>query len=115
MVLLAALYAALTRYTGQTDLVVGMPLDRRTPPLRGVVGRFANTVALRADTSGDPTVRELLARVRRVCAEASEHADLPFEQVQAAVGRPFRVLLAPGEPAHRPDVDRHARRVPLPR
>src|SRR5262245_65157199 len=41
---------------------------------------FLNLVVLRSDLSGDPTFRELLERIRRVCIDAFAHQDLPFEK-----------------------------------
>ena len=106
MVMLAALNIVLTRYTGQTDIVVAMPVARRTRELQGAVGMFANTVALRTDTSGNPTVRELLARVRAVCTGAFQNADLSFDAAAATVERApsdghkplFQVMFVPEEP-----------------
>ncbi|HET8641242.1 MAG TPA: amino acid adenylation domain-containing protein [Pseudonocardiaceae bacterium] len=105
MLLLAALSATLTRYSGQTDIVIGMPVARRTRELQGAVGMFANTVALRIDTSGNPTVPELLGRVRKVCMAAFENADLSFEAAAATVQRErnvshnplFQVMYVPGD------------------
>src|SRR5690349_18746447 len=67
MILLAALDVLLHRYTGLDDIAVGTPIANRTDvEAEKVVGLFANTLVLRADLSGDPTVRELLRRVRDV-------------------------------------------------
>ncbi|HEX2091291.1 MAG TPA: amino acid adenylation domain-containing protein [Longimicrobiaceae bacterium] len=82
MVLLAAFSALLSRYTGEEDIVVGSPIANRTrPELEGLIGLFANTLAVRVDTSGDPTFRELLSRVRESVFEDFAHQDLPFERL----------------------------------
>ncbi|HWA25816.1 MAG TPA: MupA/Atu3671 family FMN-dependent luciferase-like monooxygenase [Lacunisphaera sp.] len=82
MTLLAGFKAVLHRYTGQTDLVVGSPLaGRDSAETEAVVGFFINTVLLRTDLSGDPTVAELLARVREVSLGAFEHREMPYEKL----------------------------------
>ncbi|MGZ3610793.1 MAG: non-ribosomal peptide synthetase, partial [Ktedonobacteraceae bacterium] len=82
MILLAAFDILLQRYTGQEDLVVGTSIDNRTQKeFEGLIGCFANSLALRSNVSGNPQFRELLVRVRKVCLEAYAHIDLPFEQL----------------------------------
>jgi amino acid adenylation domain-containing protein/non-ribosomal peptide synthase protein (TIGR01720 family) len=82
MTLLTAFQILLSRYSGQKQFVVGTSIaNRNRLDIEGVVGFFVNTLALRADLSGEPCVRELLARVRRVCVDGQVHQDLPFEQV----------------------------------
>jgi non-ribosomal peptide synthetase component F len=82
MVLLAAFQVFLGRYSGQADFAVGSAVaNRNRPELKELIGFFVNTLALRADLSGDPTVRELLARVRDTALEAFAHQDLPFEKL----------------------------------
>jgi amino acid adenylation domain-containing protein len=86
MVLLAAFAAALARFSGQEDLLIGTPAANRTAPgAADVVGLFAETLVLRADTSGDPTVRELLARVRQACLDAYAAPDVAFETLVEAM------------------------------
>ncbi|HVB38237.1 MAG TPA: amino acid adenylation domain-containing protein, partial [Vicinamibacterales bacterium] len=87
MTLSACLCAVLSRYTRQTDLVVGTAIANRTEPeLQDLVGLFVNTVPLRVDVSGDPSFAELVERVRRTCLDAYDHSDVPFELiVDAAV------------------------------
>ncbi|MNO48635.1 Dimodular nonribosomal peptide synthase [compost metagenome] len=46
-----------------------------------MVGLFINTLVLRTDTSGEPSFRELLARVRKINLEAYEYQDMPFERL----------------------------------
>jgi amino acid adenylation domain-containing protein len=82
MVLLAAFDALVYRYTGQADIVVGTPVaGRNRPETEGLIGYFTNTLALRSDVSGNPTYRELLARVRHMALAAYENQDLPFEKL----------------------------------
>ena len=92
MVLLAAFETLLFRYTGQDDIVVGMPIaNRNRAETEDIIGLFANTLALRTDLSGDPTFIELLARVREVALNAYAHQDAPFEKLVEML-RPERSL-----------------------
>ena len=82
MLLLAAFEVGLSRYTGQTDFAVGTPIaNRGRPELEILVGMFANTLALRADVSGQPSFRALLQRVRERTLAAFTNPDLPFERL----------------------------------
>jgi non-ribosomal peptide synthetase component F/acyl carrier protein len=82
MVMLAAWQALLARWSGQDDVLVGTPIaSRTTPDVEPLIGYFANTLVLRGDLSGDPTFRELVARVREATLGAYEHQDLPFEKL----------------------------------
>ncbi|QRK05609.1 amino acid adenylation domain-containing protein [Archangium violaceum] len=92
MTFLAAYQALLARYSGQTDFVVGSPIiGRNRREVEGLVGCFLNTLALRMDTSGDVSFRELLGRVRKTCVAAFAHQDMPFEQLVDAL-QPVRDL-----------------------
>lgn len=90
---LLALYEILLHhYSGQTDIVVGTPVANRSQvELESLIGMFVSTVVLRTDLSGNPTFREVLARVRDTLLEAHEHQDYPFEQVVELL-RPDRSL-----------------------
>lgn len=89
---LAAFKTLLFRYTRQEDLLVGVPVaGRNSPEVHELIGFFVNTLVLRTDLSGDPTFRELLQRVRRVCSQAQAHDETPFEGVVEAIG-PDRTL-----------------------
>jgi natural product biosynthesis luciferase-like monooxygenase protein len=82
MALLAGFKAVLARYTGRPDIVVGSPLaGRDCAETEDLVGFFVNTVIMRSDLSGDPTVRELLGRVRDVSLEAYEYREMPYEKL----------------------------------
>ena len=82
MLLLAAYEVVLARTGGHADFCVGTTVAGRTrAEVADVLGCFLNMMALRCDTAGDGTLRELLGRVRRRCLRAYANADVPFERV----------------------------------
>ncbi len=82
MTLLAAFQTLLYRYSSQEDIVVGTDMaNRNRAETENVIGFFVNMLVLRTDLSGNPTFRELLARVRDVSLGAYAHQDLPFDRL----------------------------------
>ena len=82
MTLLAAFQTVLHRYTDQDDLVVGtVTTSRKRSEFDELLGFFLNSLVLRTDLSGDPTFRELLARVRQVTVDALAHGDVPVHRL----------------------------------
>ena len=80
--LLAAFQAVLGRLASREDLAVGVPVaGRPRSELEGLIGFFVNTVVLRANLSGAPSYRELLARTRQASLDAQEHSEVPFERL----------------------------------
>ncbi|NRQ30980.1 thioester reductase domain-containing protein [Nonomuraea sp. NN258] len=88
MVMLAAYQTLMSRYSGQDDFCVGVPIaGREEVDDEQVFGPFVNTLALRADLDGDPTVRDLVKRVRRRVLRSFGHREVPFDEVVGALRR----------------------------
>jgi amino acid adenylation domain-containing protein len=82
MALLAAFHVLLMRYTGQEDIAGAIPVaNRDRVEFEKLIGFFVNTLVIRVDLSGNPSFRELLRRVRKVCIEAFANQAMPFEQL----------------------------------
>jgi amino acid adenylation domain-containing protein len=82
MTLLAAFEIVLSHLAGQTDFIVGANIaNRNRAEVEGLIGFFVNLLPLRADLTGDPGFREVLARVRAAALGAYAHQDAPFELV----------------------------------
>ena len=86
MILVAGLASVLHRYTGQTDIILGAPTAGRTlPELERMPGCFVNVLSLRIDLAGDPTFRELLARVRETVLGALSNSDIHLTKLVEAI------------------------------
>ncbi len=82
MTLLTAYSVVLARLSRSRDIVVGVPIaNRGSKDLEGLIGFFANTLALRIDCSANPGFADLLQRVKAMTLQAFEHQDLPFERI----------------------------------
>lgn len=82
MTLLAAFQILLYRYTQQEDITVGSPIaNRNRSEIEPLIGFFVNSLVLRTDLSGNPTFREVLARVKTVALGAYAYQDVPFEKL----------------------------------
>ena len=92
MLLLASFQTLLYRYSGQSDIRVGVPnANRNRGETEGLIGFFVNTQVIKADMDGQMTFSQLLAQVKQRSLEAQNHQDLPFEQLVEAL-QPERSL-----------------------
>src|ERR1044072_443310 len=80
--LLASFQMLLSRYSGQDDIVVGTPIaGRKWVETEELIGFFVNTLVMRTRLDGDPSISEVLRRVREVALSAQTHQDVPFERL----------------------------------
>jgi len=103
MTLYAGLAILLSRLSGQPDIVVGTPVaNRQHLEIEGLIGFFANTLALRVRLEDALTISEVLERVKALTLQGYAHQDVSFEQVVEALQPPrtlrhgpiFQVMLA---------------------
>jgi amino acid adenylation domain-containing protein/FkbH-like protein len=82
MTLLAGFQALLSRYCGQNDIMVGMPIAcRNHPETEGLIGFFANTLPIRARIHDHTRWRDLLQQTKEACLGAYANQDVPFEKL----------------------------------
>ncbi|MDB4991665.1 MAG: putative linear pentadecapeptide gramicidin synthetase LgrB, partial [Myxococcaceae bacterium] len=82
MVLLTGMGILVGRYSGEPRVVVGTALaNRPLPEVEELIGFFVNSLAMPVDLSQNPTVEELLRRVRKTSVDAFAHGSIPFEKV----------------------------------
>ncbi|MGD1807088.1 amino acid adenylation domain-containing protein [Dapis sp. BLCC M126] len=82
MMLLTGFQTLFYCYSQQQDFCIGSPIaNRNRRETEGIIGFFVNTLVLRANSSGNPSFRELLQRVKETAMGAFAHQDLPFEKL----------------------------------
>ncbi|HEY6927934.1 MAG TPA: amino acid adenylation domain-containing protein, partial [Steroidobacteraceae bacterium] len=92
MTLYAGFAILLSRLSGQSDTVIGVPVaNRQRAELEGLIGFFVNTLALRVQVDEARSVATLIERVKEITLGGYAHQDTPFEQVVEAL-RPARSL-----------------------
>ncbi|MDQ6651920.1 MAG: amino acid adenylation domain-containing protein [Acidobacteriota bacterium] len=92
MTLIGVFQILLGLYSGQDDVLLGIPVAGRSLiEMEGLIGCFVNTLVLRGDLSGNPTFRELIKRTREVALGAYTHQEIPFEKLVEKL-RPERSL-----------------------
>ena len=82
MALMAAYNILLSKYTGQEDIIIGMPAEgRQHADLHGLIGMFVNTLAIRSHPAGEKTASSFLEEIRDDVLSAFENQDYPFEEL----------------------------------
>lgn len=82
MVLYAVLATIFSRWSGQTDIVIGVPVAGRTDTVTDrLIGFFINMLPLRIDLADNPDFVSLLKRVRQVAVSGYAHAEAPMDEL----------------------------------
>ena len=82
MTMLTAFDVLLSRYSGQTDFLIGTDIaNRNHGTTESLIGFLVNQLVLRVDLAGDPSFNELLERVKEVTLNGYAHQEAPFEKV----------------------------------
>ena len=86
-VLMLAIYKVLlSKYSGQEDLVIGIPVaGRRHPDLLNVQGMFVNNLAIRSRINGCDTFIQFLEQQQAGMAAALDNQDYPFDDLVRAL------------------------------
>jgi amino acid adenylation domain-containing protein len=96
LALLAAWNALLGRYTGQEDLLLGIPIaNRNRLEVESLIGVFLNMVVQRTDAAGDPPFARLLAGVKEGFLGSIPHQEVPFEKLVEDLQPPRDLSRAP--------------------
>lgn len=86
----------LARYSGQEDVVVGVPtLGRHSQELESVIGFFIQSLVLRSDLSGNPSVEDALYSIRQTVLDAFAHGDVPVDLIVERLGVPRNPAYSP--------------------
>ncbi len=76
----------LQRYSGQSDLRIGVPISNRNcEEVEGLIGFFVNTLVLRLQIEPQASALHHLCRVREAVLAAQAHQDLPFDRLVEAL------------------------------
>ncbi|MCX2829639.1 amino acid adenylation domain-containing protein [Bacillus pseudomycoides] len=82
MVLLSVFNILLSKYSGQEEIVVGVPVaGRQNVDLQNIVGMFVNTLAIKSNPSGEKEYIELLEETKENLLTAYENQDYQLEKL----------------------------------
>ncbi|WP_245785792.1 condensation domain-containing protein, partial [Alkalimonas amylolytica] len=78
----AVFSALLSRYSNETDIVVGSPVaNREQSEVAGLIGFFVNTLVLRSEVSANAGLVDLVRQSKERCLSAYAHQQVPFEKL----------------------------------
>ncbi|MBY0088466.1 non-ribosomal peptide synthetase [Brevibacillus brevis] len=79
VLLLGIFKALLYRYTGQTDVIVGMPtMGRPEERFDSLIGYFVNMIPIRSQVTGDKSFSQFIRELQLTLIDGMDHAVYPF-------------------------------------
>lgn len=82
MVLLAAYFILLSKYSGQEDIIVGTPaVGRNKEELSSIIGMFVNSLPFRRTVDQTSTFVDFISQLKDYCLSCLEHQDYPFNEL----------------------------------
>jgi len=106
---LTGFQVVLHRWTGEDEILVGVPAARRGPGFAHEIGYFVNPVVLRLTLGIEPAFADLVESTGRVAREALAHGGYPFSRLareldrEGDAGRSLLRVLAVLQPARVPE------------
>ena len=89
MILLAAYNVLLARYSGQEDIIVGVPAaSRPQAELQPLIGMFVNTLPIRSFPERTKTFADYLQELKSILLNAYEHQDYDLERLVQSLRMP---------------------------
>lgn len=88
LLLLASYFVMLHRYSGQKEVIVGVPFtNRRREEQKDMLGCFVNNVPIALDIIPGMSFNELLQRLRKEMLLTHRRQEVPFKEIALAVQR----------------------------
>ncbi|MEY8740235.1 condensation domain-containing protein [Bacillales bacterium AN1005] len=86
MLLLSAFNILLSKYSGQEDIITGVPVAGRPHvDLQNIMGMFVNTLALRTYPNKDKSVRKFIEEVKESSLQAYDNQSYQLEELISAI------------------------------
>jgi len=84
--LMTAICQVIGQYTSEHDVTIGLRISRRSQlPLQSMLGPFVEDAVYRYQRPPHASLRQLLESTQGALASVLEHADYPYEQINAAL------------------------------
>lgn len=82
MIFLTALYILLYKYTGQSNIIIGSPIESRNSiQLKNIIGMFVNNIALNLTIDDNISIKQLLSNVKSLVLNSLTNQPYPYDSL----------------------------------